>query len=313
MPQLVSILVPVYNHAAYMRRCLDSILADDYPRKELILIDDGSSDGSYTIAQAWLEAHGSAFERVVIKTQPNAGLTATLNRLVQASRGTYLAGIASDDYLLPGSLGIRVTALEAHPDWLGVFGDCVVVDGEGQLSMASGLVDLHGADKAALSQPRLMPAELVLNWSVPGPVLMVRREAYCGPEGVGLFDERLLIEDRDLYLRLLATGRLGFLDRPVAAYRWHGSNSCTNPERKLAHMRELIATERRHLRHFSAPLAAALWLNSLCLACQLRMREAPGPIRKEILRNVMRLRRLILRLHRIRAHMQATGVRRPAI
>lgn len=296
---LISVLVPIYNHARYIGRCLDSVLEDPHPAKELLVIDDGSSDASYDVAAAWLAKHRTGFVRAELRRQRNAGITRTLNRLVGLARGDHLALLASDDFLLPGGLGSRLAALEAHPDWLGVFGDCIVVNDANAPIMQSGLVDLHGADKRVLSDPRRMPAELILNWSIPGPVLMLRRMAF-GSEGVGWYDEHALIEDRDMYLRLLASGRLGFLDQPVAAYRVHerSSNKPRDPGRRLAMLEDTLRTEKRHVGCFPPLLSFALWLNAQRIAAACRLERGPSASAEMSLRICRRLGKLMLSAHR---------------
>src|SRR5688572_21400242 len=79
---LVSVVIPIYNHAHYLPQCLDSVARQAHPRIEVIAIDDGSSDASLAVAQAWFDAHGHRFERWLLQGQPNAGITTTFNRLV---------------------------------------------------------------------------------------------------------------------------------------------------------------------------------------------------------------------------------------
>jgi hypothetical protein len=150
-----------------------------------------------------------------------------LNRLVAQSKGEYLTLVASDDALLPGGLAKRVGVLEEHPEWLAVFADSIVVDENGQKILSSGLTQLYrySARPRVLLNNRLIHLELILRWTVPGPGLLTRREAYDPLQGVGLYDEGMAVEDRDFYLRLLGKEALGFVNATVAAYRVHGGNS----------------------------------------------------------------------------------------
>lgn len=101
---LVSVLVPLYNHARYVNRCLDSVLEDGYSRVEIIIIDDGSKDDSAALAQKWFEKQDSLpIERFELESRPNKGVTRSLNELITKARGDYLILLASDDYLLPGA------------------------------------------------------------------------------------------------------------------------------------------------------------------------------------------------------------------
>lgn len=241
----VSILIPSHNHARYIGTCLDSVARQDYPLLEVVLIDDGSSDGTFEAALAWKDSHPSCPFELHCTRQSQQGIPTTANRLVRAARGEIVIPVASDDLIVPDGVRLRVEALRQHPEWWAVFGDCLVIDGEGQKLWESGLCDVYHADKDALAQDGLRRMELILNWCVPGPVFAVRRSAYDPETGVGPYDESLLMEDRDFYLRLLARQRLGFIDRRVAAYRWHTGNSFHSTLGGAARLRTLATTELR--------------------------------------------------------------------
>ncbi|MDX6326024.1 MAG: hypothetical protein QOK15_2378 [Nocardioidaceae bacterium] len=107
-PPLVSIVVPVYNVAPYLTECLASILAQPLPSYEVVLVDDGSTDGSGAIAADIAAHHG----HVRLLRQPNAGLGAARNAGARASRGTYLTFVDSDDVLPAGAYTTMLATLE---------------------------------------------------------------------------------------------------------------------------------------------------------------------------------------------------------
>lgn len=117
---LVSVLVPAYNHEDYISDCVYSVLEQDYPRIELIVIDDGSSDNTDRIIKEILVKNPSRFLYV---SKKNEGLIKTLNMGIKLSRGRYFCELASDDVLMPGSFMKRVAYLESHPDIDVVFAD----------------------------------------------------------------------------------------------------------------------------------------------------------------------------------------------
>lgn len=149
------------------------------------------------------------------------GLCRSLNELVSMAQGEYIALLASDDFLLPGGIQARVDYLREHPDKLAVFADCIVIDNDNNLICKSGIEELHRGRKKYLINDSLFGYELMFHWCVPGPVFMARRETY---QIVGLYDETLLVEDWDYYLRLVSRNALGFMDYSVAAYRLHDTN-----------------------------------------------------------------------------------------
>jgi len=263
---LVSVIVPVYNHENYVVESLESVAAEGYPNLELLVLDDGSKDASLARVQEWVAAHGHRFTAVRVWTQPNAGVCKTLNRLIAAASGDFVTMVASDDRLLPGGIQARVEALEAHPHWLLVFGDAQTIDGRGKVSHPSTLT-AHRADLRALANPRRMPFELLLRWSLPGPVYLARRCAWDSALGVGPYDESLFLEDRDFYLRLLARQAVGYLAQPVAQYRVHGSNACKDPARR-PQLRETLARSAELNIHRFTGAAHAI------VAAQARERRA---------------------------------------
>src|SRR5687767_10352197 len=118
---LVSIVIPSYNHARYLERAIESALAQDYPHVELIVIDDGSTDGS----AALLERYRS---RCRVEVQENRGQAATMNRGWRMSRGEVLAYLSADDALHHRAAGAAVAALERDPDAVVTYCDFNLID-----------------------------------------------------------------------------------------------------------------------------------------------------------------------------------------
>ncbi|KTD33978.1 glycosyltransferase [Legionella israelensis] len=225
LPQ-VSIRIPAYNHERYITACLDSVLNDSYPNKELIIIDDGSTDGTAEVIRQWLEHNKPSFP-VMFKARENRGLTKTINELVRACSGKYLVSLASDDFLLDGGIHTRVEYLEQHHNKWAVFADCIVVDEDNKLIYKSGLTELYSASLSKFLQEDDLLHEIINNWSVPGPVLMVRKDLY---EHIGYYNEKFAIEDWDIYIRMASKKLLGFINYPVSAYRLHQHNTCRRKE-----------------------------------------------------------------------------------
>lgn len=117
----VSIVVPAYNHADYLSEAIDSVLAQDYPHVELIVIDDGSTDGT----RAVLEKYG---ERFAWWSQPNSGQALTLNAGWRRARGSVLGYLSADDVLRTSAVRRAVEVLEARPDVGGVYCDYELID-----------------------------------------------------------------------------------------------------------------------------------------------------------------------------------------
>ena len=108
MTPKLSIIVPIYNVEAYLRKCVDSVLNQDYEDYEIILVDDGSTDACPQICEEY--AANNAHIRVI--HQPNAGLSAARNTGSRASRGEYIMFVDSDDYIEPNVLGVLMAQVE---------------------------------------------------------------------------------------------------------------------------------------------------------------------------------------------------------
>lgn len=107
---LVSIIVPVYNAVAYLDRCVESILRQTYQRIEVILVNDGSTDGSFQLCQRYARQD----KRVVAVDKKNGGVSESRNWGIQLARGTYLQFVDSDDWLVPDATEQMVAHAEAE-------------------------------------------------------------------------------------------------------------------------------------------------------------------------------------------------------
>lgn len=110
MKKTISVIVPVYNVAAYLPQCMDSILSQSYEALEVILIDDGSTDGSGVLCDAYEKKDS----RVKVIHQKNGGAASAKNAGLRIATGEYLTFVDSDDYLEPGAYLFMVSTLESH-------------------------------------------------------------------------------------------------------------------------------------------------------------------------------------------------------
>ncbi|MDR9862871.1 MULTISPECIES: glycosyltransferase [Pseudomonas] len=256
MVPLVSYIVPAYNHEQYVQCCLDSILADVYANKEIVIIDDGSTDDTAKVVEQWISAHGDSI-KVVYRSRPNKGVTATINELTNMASGEFLRLGASDDYFLSGGSQKLVDYLLSSPNKVAVIGDSVVVDENGKIVHNSGMTDLHRADKQKYLSEKGIVASVISNWAVAGPVPMVRKTYVTSGEG---WDEGLRIDDWDFFLRIAAQGGLGFIDERVCAYRVHSSNTCRTPDvsSRINNLQESGRVAKRHVEKFEGAFKSML-------------------------------------------------------
>lgn len=107
----LSIIVPIYGVEKYLRKCVDSLLAQDYDDYEIILVDDGSPDSCPQICDEYVKA-GERLIPITVIHRPNGGLSAARNSGIEVARGEYLMFVDSDDYLEPNVLGALMAQVE---------------------------------------------------------------------------------------------------------------------------------------------------------------------------------------------------------
>lgn len=240
---LISVRIASYNHEHYILDTLRSVANETYPNLELVITDDCSTDGTAAAIRAWI-CRNPQIPTDFVENAPNQGIAKNLNATLKRCRGEYIVSLASDDYLLPGGIMQRYRYLQRNPGKRAVFADCIVVDSDGQTLHESGLTGLHSANIERLKTAGGIRKEFILNWSVPGPVLMIHRSILVT---VGYYDEQLAIEDWDFYLRMANRNLIGFTNETVSAYRVHGKNTCMIPEDNLKRLQAFKKTLVKNL------------------------------------------------------------------
>lgn len=128
MDNLVSIILPNYNYAVYLKQCIDSVLHQTYQNIELIIIDDASEDGSLFILQQY-----SVDRRVkILRNKKNCGVSICRNRGIELSKGEYICFIDADDYWFPEKIECQVKSLVNNKANL-CFTDIYVIDQKGKI------------------------------------------------------------------------------------------------------------------------------------------------------------------------------------
>jgi glycosyltransferase involved in cell wall biosynthesis len=225
---VISVIMPVYNAERYLTEALDSILAQTFGDFELILIDDGSTDGSAEI----LNQYATVQDRIRLFRRPNTGLTKALNECLRLARGEFVARMDSDDICTPDRFEKQVTYMRAHPDVVLLGGAYDLVDGGGRFLRRV----TQPQDDAALQQSCLDGRTPICH-----PLALMRREAVLK---VGGYDESFLVaQDLDLWLRLGEVGKLANLPDVLLQYRQH-EDSISERKQELQVRNMRIACER---------------------------------------------------------------------
>jgi glycosyltransferase involved in cell wall biosynthesis len=236
---LVSIIVPVWNAEEYIKESVDSALAQTHPNFEVIVVDDGSTDGTRNILESY--AKDSRFKYVY---QTNKGLAGARNTGIRESKGEYVAFLDSDDIFMPDKIKEQVDAFETHPDFGVCYSDLThFSDSPATLSVAMRAgppAPTRGAWRAS-SKPRefyhhryTYPSgdilEPLLRRQFINPLtVMVRREVI---DKYGMFNESFRrSEDWELWLRWAHAGvKFYYLNKPLAYYRMRNVGNLSSIE-----------------------------------------------------------------------------------
>jgi glycosyltransferase involved in cell wall biosynthesis len=254
---LVSIVTPSYNQAPYLEATLRSVLDQDYPNIEYILVDGGSTDGSREII-------GRYAERLAWwVSEKDQGQTDAINKGFAHAKGKILAWLNSDDTYLPGAVSQAVAALRAHPEAGMVYGDANLIDEAGK---AIGKFPARQTDYSRLRRGYV---------HIPQQASFFRAALW---RQVGPLDPSFYFAmDYDLWVRLASRAPLLYVPSLWANFRLHGTGKSVVsdercwPEMLRVHYREggtlfswlVFKAKIRPLVYAWLPLRLRLWMRRM--------------------------------------------------
>lgn len=231
---LVSIVIPCFNHEKYINDCIRSIIKQDYHNIELIIIDDGSNDGSAKQVTKLIQECLARFCRFEFRSRPNKGLAQTLNEALEWANGKYFSAIASDDLMMPNKTARLVMEIEGNNNISGVFSGCEIVDNSGNLLR------------------RIIPRETDYSFDqiltnkgiIIAPSQLLRLSSM---KGAGGYPSGLYIEDWYMWLAMTRGGSLlKVIPDQLVSYRQHESNSSKNAEKMFEARKSIISIYQKH-------------------------------------------------------------------
>jgi glycosyltransferase involved in cell wall biosynthesis len=225
---LVSVIIPSYNRASFIDRAVQSVLLQTYPYLEVIVVDDGSKDGTRSV----LEQLGKTDSRIrCLSHDSNKGAQVARNTGIREARGEWISFLDSDDYWLPQSLELRLRVAEQQQIKV-VHSDCEIVREDG-IRKPFGVLPLAGRVYRALL-------------THPGPVfptLLVAREAIAK---IGYLDENIISwQEWDTSIRLARYYKFGFVVEPTFVYDCRGTDTISkNKIRDAAGYEQIVCKHR---------------------------------------------------------------------
>src|SRR6266513_5871645 len=226
---LVSVIIPCYNQSQFLADAIESVLNQSYGRRELIVVDDGSTDDG---AQVAAKHFGIALIR-----QQNRGLAAARNAGIEASAGDCLVFLDADDRLLPRALEAGAHCITAHSECAFVYGCYSLIAADG--------VPIPSTQRRCIQDSHYLNM-LRFNYIGMHATVMYQRRVF---DLVGRFDTSLAAcEDYDLYLRITRHHPIHCHGKTIAEYRQHDSNMSSRSDLMLKHSLLVLGSQWKYVK-----------------------------------------------------------------
>lgn len=228
---LVTVLMAVYNGARYIRESIESVLAQSFEDFELLIIDDGSTDLTWSVIRTFSDP------RVRAARCPRRGLARSLNDGLARARGKYIARMDADDVAMTDRLEKQVAFLDSHPDHV-LVSSWVVFIGDLGFPLQEGTWTIPSSDEEL--RLRLYKENQFCHGAT-----MIRADALT--DAGGYRDRFRTAEDYDLWLRLTEVGALGAVPKPLVSIRRHAESKTAGEGVRVlrfAMMAQQLAFER---------------------------------------------------------------------
>jgi glycosyltransferase involved in cell wall biosynthesis len=209
----VSVIIPCYNYADYLKICLQSVLAQTFQDFEIIVVDDSSTDHTPEVVKDFSDPRLR-----YVRHEKNLGPAAAFNTGINLAQGKYITVIGADDVMMPDNIAVKVDILEHYPDIGLVHSNAELIDESGRI-----LGKAHSRRCFDRVQKRSSFNDLLLNGNfIVASSVFVPKRCY---EKVGLYDPDLThSEDWDMWLRIAYHYDFAYLDSCLIQYRVHDNS-----------------------------------------------------------------------------------------
>lgn len=269
----LSVIIPAHNAERFLREALDSVFAQEIAEPEVVVVDDGSTDATASVA----EGYGRG---VRVFRQPASGSARARNTGLDATHGDLIAFLDADDLWVPEKTRLQLQALDAHPEAGLVFSD--MVGFRGDRTEETTYFRQRGFTGACT------PTSIFLHDMISTPTVILRRSCL---RAAGRFDESLPIgQDTDLWFRIALAHPFVVVDRPLVRRRFHDTN-VTRHSRLLArcvvdvwgrYKDRCIEREPESRRAIEADFARKRWIHLFEEGCALRREGEPAAARRHL-------------------------------
>jgi glycosyltransferase involved in cell wall biosynthesis len=219
---LISVITPSMNQGDYIEETIASVITQDYPHIEHLVIDGGSQDGTLNI----LRKYGDQIKWI---SEPDRGQSHAINKGLERARGSIIGWLNSDDLYAPGAVAKAVEALQANPENAMVYGEADIIN---EFGHKIGSYQTEPFDLGRLAK----------HCPISQPSAFIRADIF---RDIGGVDEDLhFCMDMDLWIRIGRMHKVGFIHDSLAKSRWHASNKTFG--RRKAALLEAIRVIRHH-------------------------------------------------------------------
>lgn len=284
MTPKVSVVIPLYNGARYITKTVDSVLAQTFKDYEIVIADDGSTDGSSEIL------HGLYGNNIKYFKQDNSGISSARNMAIRESRGEFIALLDHDDMWFPDKLAKQMELFNKIPGLGLVYSNSFIIDGYG--ARQGTLFDIEPPHSGYVFY------DLLRANFIPVMTALIRKSVI---NETGLFNEQFrIVEDWDFFLRIAKIYEVGYIDEPLAEYRVHPSGFSKKRILMLKELNEVIdlytgkeKVERKKLAEMGIYRISAGYKVALAIAY---INDGDKKNSMRILRNALRFRAITPKL-----------------
>jgi len=256
----VSIITPSFNQAPFLEECIKSVLNQDYPNIEYIIIDGGSTDGSIDIIKKYND------KLTYWISEPDNGQSHAINKGFKKATGDIVAWLNSDDLYFPDAVSTAVTRFEENRDLTLFYGNCVFIDKNGSYIRYFTEIEPYNQDR-------------LLNFSdyIMQPTTFFSREKLVE---VGYLDESFhYVMDWDLWCKLCKIGQVFYEDKLIAANRDYETTKTNTGG--IDRLKEIYTLQKKHKTHF--------WPNSFFCYSAAEIRNISSKEKCNFLKKILSL------------------------